>query len=192
MPRPREFDRDTVLTKAMETFWSQGFEATSLEDLVKSMGIGRQSLYDTFGDKRQLFLEALRFYRDSQSQGLASLFATAPSVRKAFKDLFESPVHESEACSRRGCLLINSATELAARDAEAKSIVAETFRHMENVFASALSRGKEQGEFAPALDSRATARFLVAALLGLRVIAKTNPDPATLRDIARLALGTLR
>src|SRR6266852_1410049 len=92
MARPKEFDRDQALQKAMEVFWSRGYEAASIQDLVKHMGINRQSLYDTFGDKHALYLQALDRYREVEGRKLLELLERPGSVKKSLRQLFEGVV----------------------------------------------------------------------------------------------------
>src|SRR5207237_6339181 len=92
MARQKEFDRDEVLHKAMEVFWARGYEGSSIQDLVKHMGINRQSIYDTFGDKHTLFLEALDLYRDIQSRKVFEVLERPGSMKKNLRRLFEETV----------------------------------------------------------------------------------------------------
>src|SRR5213075_2124987 len=104
MARHKEFDRDEALQKAMEVFWSRGYEAASIQELVEHMGINRQSLYDTFGDKHALYLKALDRYREVESRKLFELLGRGGSVKKAFRQLFSGVVEGSlGAGERRGC-----------------------------------------------------------------------------------------
>ena len=119
MARAKEFDREAVLDRAMELFWSQGYEATSLQALLEHMQIGRQSLYDTFGDKRQLFLEALDRYGkvhiDKMLDRLNETNASLESIREYFADFVR---FYSSPRTRRGCLVANSTLELVPHDEE--------------------------------------------------------------------------
>jgi TetR/AcrR family transcriptional repressor of nem operon len=191
MARPKAFDRDQALEDAMNVFWVKGYEATSLEDLLRAMKIGRQSLYDTFGDKRALFLAALERYRHLTDGFVRSCMADAPSVKAGIRRLFMQVVDEPEHHKRRGCLLVNSAVELAPHDADAARIVAAGQRAAERIFRQGLELARERGELAEGRDLRALARYLVSALQGLRVMAKGNPPPAALRDIVDVTLGVL-
>ena len=191
MPRTKEFDRETALDRAMHVFWDKGYEAASLPDLLAAMGIARQSLYDTFGDKHALFLEALARYESVRGAELRSCLESAPSVRRAFRDIFLAIVDETFAEKRRGCLGVSAIVELAAHDADVAEAIAARQRSLEAVFFRALEQGRESGEIPPAKDTRALARFLVAALQGLRVSAAALPEPAALRDIAEITLRAL-
>src|SRR5258707_8496431 len=113
MARHREFDRDEVLHKAMEVFWSRGYSAASIQDLVKHMGINRQSLYDTFGDKHALYLLALDRYREVESRKVFELLERPGSVKKTLRQLFAGVV-EGSLCDgqRRGCFIDRKSTRL--------------------------------------------------------------------------------
>ena len=191
MARPKAFDRAQALQAAMQVFWVKGYEATSLEDLLAAMKIGRQSLYDTFGDKRALFMEALVQYRELLEGYLRGCLADAPTVKAAFRRLFMQVVDEPEAHQRRGCLLINSAVELAPHDPETAQFVVAYQRATERLFRRSLELAQERGELAADRDARALARYLVSAIQGLRVMAKADPNRAALRDVVGVALGVL-
>ena len=114
MARQKEFNRDEVLHKAMEVFWTRGYEGSSIQDLVKHMGINRQSIYDTFGDKHGLFLQALDRYREIQSRKVFAVLERPGSMKKNLRQLFEEAVARSlSAEGRRGCFVGNSMSELA-------------------------------------------------------------------------------
>src|SRR5713226_2211779 len=114
MARQKEFDREETLHKAMEVFWSRGYEAASIRDLVKHMGINRQSLYDTFGDKHALYLQALDRYCEVQSRKLFELLERPGSVKKNLRELFEGVVEKAlRDRERRGCFMGNAMSELA-------------------------------------------------------------------------------
>jgi TetR/AcrR family transcriptional repressor of nem operon len=189
--RPKAFDRDRALEEAMHVFWVKGYEPTSLEDLLRAMKIGRQSLYDTFGDKRSLFLECLAHYVDLTDAFVSACLVGAPSVKAAFRRLFMQVVNEPLNHQRRGCLLVNSAVELAPHDADAARIVAVNQRTTERLFRRALELGRKRGELGVAHDVPALARYLVSALQGLRVTAKANPNRAALRDVVDVSLAVL-
>src|ERR671916_2831660 len=113
MARHKEFDRDEALQRAMEVFWSRGYEAASVGELVKHMGINRQSLYDTFGDKHSLYLQALDRYREVEGQKMYGVLERPGSVKRALRELFEGVVENALGESgRRGCLVGNAMSEL--------------------------------------------------------------------------------
>jgi TetR/AcrR family transcriptional repressor of nem operon len=187
MARAKEFDRERALERAMQVFWARGYAATSLEELLEAMGIGRQSMYDTFGSKRELFGAALQRYVERDDRCLAM----APSPRRAIREMFEGIVDESAATQRKGCFGINSTVELAPHDAAIAKLIADRQRRLEDELCAALERAKQLGELGRSKDTRGLARFLVGALQGLRVAATADPCSPALRDIARISLEAL-
>jgi TetR/AcrR family transcriptional regulator, transcriptional repressor for nem operon len=187
--RPREFERDVVLDRAMQVFWSRGYEATSIEQLVARMGIQRGSLYAAFGDKRALFFAAIeRYDRMVTSRLVATLDETA-SGRAAIERFFRLKVELATAPRRpRGCLVTNSAAELASRDRGTGTRVGAVLTRIEAAFHRAVVRAQKAGEIDPRRSSRALARFLTSSAQGLSVMAKTFPDPAALDDIVEVIL----
>lgn len=189
MARTPEFDREQVLDAALQTFWRKGYEATTLPDLLEATGLARQSLYNTFGDKRALFLASLRRYVDV-GLGRLSEALEGGSVRAAIRAAFEDVLH----CPNpdQGCFLVNTAAELLPRDAEVGRLIASTLARQERAFADALRRGVTQGELhLPPKRIEQTARFLVGALQGLRVMVKATPEPAFLRDMVAMTLRAI-
>jgi TetR/AcrR family transcriptional repressor of nem operon len=192
MARHKEFNREEVLDKAIDVFWTRGFEATSVQDLVDGMGINRGSLYDTFGDKHQLFLEALDRYEKAFHTKILRFLEEPVSPRNAIERVFDTVIRECACDSgRRGCFLTNTAVELAAQDDDTASRVKANFSRMESAFAKAVFMAKEKGEINTPHDTKAMARFLTSSLQGLRVMSKAWPSRAVLRDVARVTLSTL-
>lgn len=189
MARPKTFDRDAVLDKAMRVFWRQGYEATSVRDLVTATGINRASMYDTFGDKRGLFLASVdRYVNAITAMRLGMLDAPGPALatlRAFFDDLIRFSIGEGR---RLGCMMTNTSVELAPHDEEIGTLMAEALGRVEDAFFRLLTRAEAQGEIPPGRDLRAHARFLLATLNGLRVLARAKPDEAALRDVVETAL----
>jgi TetR/AcrR family transcriptional regulator, transcriptional repressor for nem operon len=192
MARHKEFDRDQALRKAMELFWSRGYEAASIEDLVKHMGINRQSLYDTFGHKHALYLKALDRYREVEGRRMFELLEQPGSVKKNLRQLFEGVV-EGWLCGgqQRGCFVGNAMSELAGRCKETAARTCSNMVAAEEAFYRALQRGKREGELTGVRDLRAVARFLYSSLQGLVLIAKATQDRKTLQDVVKVTLSVL-
>ena len=192
MARHKEFDKEEVLEKAMTTFWRYGYEGTSIQNLVENMGINRGSIYDTFGDKHSLFLAAIAHYNETVVKK-AILALEAPGASKqAVIDRFYSIIDRAVADKdRKGCLLTNTVVELCPHDPDTASRIAADLKRIENAFKKALLTAKEKGELSDKHDVTALARYLTSSLQGLRVISKVNPDPESLRDIAKVALSVL-
>ena len=190
MARTKEFDRDHALEKAMHVFWERGYEATSMSDLLSAMGIGRQSMYDTFGDKRRLFIEALERYIDQRQSEYRCMIA-APSVRDAIRGMFESLLAETPKDKRRGCFGILTTLELAPHDPRIAKLMASRQRALEEMLTEALVRAQKSKEIAKDKDPAALARYLLAAFSGLRVATTTDPHSAGLRDVIEITLEAL-
>lgn len=193
MARPKEFDRDEALHKAMEVFWSRGYEAASIRDLVEHMGINRQSLYDTFGDKHALYLHALDRYRDVETRKLFELLERTNSVKKALRRLF-ADVIDGSLCQgqRRGCFMGNAMSELAGRCHATAARTSSNMAAVEDAFHRALLRGKKNGELKGVRDPRAVARFLCCNLQGLMLMAKATHDHEPLADIVKITLSVIK
>jgi TetR/AcrR family transcriptional repressor of nem operon len=191
VPRPREFDRDVVLDRAMRVFWTRGYEAASIQHLVSRMGIQRGSLYAAFGDKRRLFFAALeRYDRVATAKLLAAL--EHPSGKEAIREFFRLKVELAVEPGRpRGCLVTNSTAELASRDRGTATKVGAVLGKLEAGFHRAVVRAQQAGEIDRARDARALARFLTSSAQGLSVMAKAFPERARLDDIVQITLATL-
>jgi TetR/AcrR family transcriptional repressor of nem operon len=190
--RRKEFDREEVLERAMQAFWCKGYEATSVQDLLDEMGIHRGSFYDTFGDKRSLFLAAIDRYNEAFLSRLRAGLDVPGSAKQAIARTIEDLAERAAAdAQRKGCLMTNSAVELAPHDGEAAARVEACLHEMESVFYKALQRAKRQGELNGRHNLRALARFMVSNYQGMRVVSKIHPDRSALRDIVKVAISAL-
>ncbi|MEZ4364106.1 MAG: TetR/AcrR family transcriptional regulator [Kofleriaceae bacterium] len=183
MPRDKLFDVEEARQKAMVAFWSNGYEATSMQGLLDAMGIQRGSFYATFESKHQLLIDTLRAYDDARRATFAALARTR-SAQEMVRELFERVGSEASARGgQRGCYLVNTALELAPRDAEVAAIVTRAFAETESYFKDALEQGKQRGEVSASVDSVATARALLGLLLGLRVLARSGAAAPVITSI---------
>lgn len=192
MPWEKQFDVNEVLNKAMQAFWSRGYEATSMQDLVDRTGINRGSLYSTYRDKHTLFLAALRRYAESihhkRLADLESRYGTREAIRQSF--LAFAP-QGSVKGGNRGCFLTNTALELAAHDPEAGRIVAQAQKQTEAWFARMIRKGKAEGEVAPHVKPAEAAGALLASLIGLSVLSRSRPERALLQTVVDDAIRRL-
>jgi len=192
MARPREFDADAALDRAMDVFWSKGYEATSLDDLCEVTGLSRSSLYAAFGSKRDLLLRSVERYVAQRNPLLTAVLAQSGPVREAFAALARLFIDQIIAGpGRRGCFLGNCAAELPRSDRTALARVKQGLAATEATFREALARAQARGELAADAAVDGLARFLTAGFQGLRLVGKVNPDRAALEDIARTMLQCL-
>lgn len=192
MPLEKQFNVDDALNKAMATFWAHGYEATSVQDLLDRMGINRGSLYATFGDKRSLFLQALRRYDAVHREAWTGTLAKSETPRDAILAAFEGVISATlDAGSRDGCLLVNTALELSPHDEEVAGIVRRGLTGMETFFRDMIELGQRRGEIAAGLDPVEAARRLLGLLVGLRVLSRSRPEEPLLRSVAAQAEAIL-
>ncbi len=192
MPWEKQFDVDGALTKAMNAFWARGYEATSMQDLVDCMGINRGSVYATFGNKRSLFIQALRHYdglhRRTWVEGLCRSRGPKDAILAAFEEAIAAALGTG---GRDGCLLVNTALELSPHDREICHIVAEGQTEMETFFAHKIAEGQGRGDIPETVDAGETACALLSLFIGLRVLARSRPEPPLLHAVARQAKALL-
>ncbi len=175
MARSREFEINEVLEKAMMLFWEQGYEKTSMNDLVEHMGIHRRSLYDTFGDKHSLFLQAMDRYIGKVETSLNNEVKQARTATEALRSVFGFMIAES-GHSPSGCMIVNSMTELAARDAEINVKSLCSVASTEELFERIIVWGQREGEFSSDCEPKETAEYLQALSVGIRAMGRTEVD----------------
>jgi TetR/AcrR family transcriptional regulator, transcriptional repressor for nem operon len=188
MPRPKQFDPQQALAKAMRVFWRFGYGNTSTELLLREMGIAKQSLYDTFGGKRALYLQALRYYRRETNTALDQLLSSTKSVKQGFAKTLLGIAAQSREQHERGCLLLSANLERDTSDSEITALLRENQTEVEAIFLRALRRAQKQGELSPNADPVALSRFFVVTIQGLRALARLKSDRQTLRQVAEVAL----
>jgi len=191
MARTKEFDPDAALRSALDLFWRKGYEATSIQDLVDHLGIGRASIYATFGTKHELYLRALdRYCEEMAGRNMYVLSPSGPAlpvVRELIRSFADNALADPD---RKGCFVTNTAAECLPHDALAARRVDIGLNGLESAIAGALTKARDQGELSAGKDPLALARFLVTLIQGIRVIAK-RPDRQRLRDAVDQALSLL-
>lgn len=191
MARPKEFDVEEALEAAMMAFWERGYEATSVTDLTRAMGVQKASLYATYGDKHRLFLAALERYARAEAEELKAKLSK-PQARAAIHGVFSSATSCGNVRScRRGCFLVNTMTEVAPHDPVVAAVLKRAVDRTEKLFAETLERGKSQQEFPADLDVKANARILVSALYGIAVLKKLDPAHPRLVETSEAAARLL-
>ncbi|OZU87037.1 TetR family transcriptional regulator [Virgibacillus indicus] len=190
MARIKEYDENEVLQKAMVLFWEQGYEKTSIQDLVTHMGIHRRSIYDTFGDKHTLFMRALDRYDEVIGIKIDSQVKPLNSVKQAIRRLFEIAIYRNEK-NTIGCLTVNTAVELSLHDEEIAEKVVDSFSKTEKLLNELLLRGQTLGEISHHHDAEKLSQFMHNSLVGLRVLVKTSDDREKLESIIDMTLSIL-
>jgi TetR/AcrR family transcriptional regulator, transcriptional repressor for nem operon len=191
MARPIAFDEAVALDAAIEQFWHQGYRASSVRDLASSMGICGTSLYNSFGNKRSLFIKALERYLDHSVRARIRRLQALPPKR-AIRGFFEEIIERSlKDRARRGCLLINSALEVAPHDRKLGAEIAQRLEEIEGFFRDRIRAGRADGSIPKRVDADNVARLLLGVLLGMRVLARSRPERALLEGMARPALALL-
>ncbi len=191
MPRAKCFNREDALQKAMQAFWAQGYEATSIQDLVDCMGINRGSLYDTFGDKHQLFLEALDQY-SVDSLGRVSTLGRDGNARTILNEFLHAFMFRNlEDPLKRGCFITNTAVERSPHDEDCAMRVRNYFAEVETNIKTLIERGQVDGDITSKRDPDTLAAFFIGVMQGIRVVAKVNPEEACLRPLVEVALASL-
>ncbi|WP_037306283.1 TetR/AcrR family transcriptional regulator [Amycolatopsis orientalis] len=192
MSRVKEFDVDAACDAALELFWRQGYEATSVNDLVSALGIGKASLYATFGTKHELYLTALNRYVARGNERFVEDFAGPGPALAGVRRLIERYLAEILGESgRHGCFVVNAAMEMMPKDPEVARVVERSWDALDLALRMALSRAKAQGELDATADPEALAGFLLTVLQGMRVLSK-GPDPAPrARATAKQAIAVL-
>jgi TetR/AcrR family transcriptional regulator, transcriptional repressor for nem operon len=192
MPRPKSFDESAVLEQAVELFRARGYEGTSLADLESHLGIGRQSLYNTFGDKQALFLQALDHYRRTMGETVVERLngpdAGLETVREFFQVTIRNLTGESP---RSGCLIANTITERGSDDPASLLRCNRSREQLERAFRRALTQARDRGELPASLDVDATATLLVIQNYGLNALAKTGASTEELEAAVEALLAGL-
>jgi TetR/AcrR family transcriptional repressor of nem operon len=192
MGRLKQFDPDAAVSAAVDLFWRQGYGATTPAALVDALGIGKGSLYNAFASKHALFEQALRRYGDDRVAGLLAMLNRPGPVRARLQAALERlAAPELAPLRRRGCLAVNTAAELGDQDADATAIVRDIFKRMEQALRATIEEGQRGGEIAAERDAQALATLLLAMILGMTVIAKTDARPEGLRRIVRAAMAAV-
>jgi len=190
MARHKEFDEAKVLLKAMVLFWRNGYEKTSMQDLVNSMNIHRRSIYDTFGDKQKLFLRALQLFEEITEKRIELQMKPLNSVKSAIRGLFEMTVFSNDE-RPPGCLIVNTAVELTSHDPEIAERINKIFNKTEILIYELLLHGQMSGELSEQLDIEKLAQFIHNSFIGIRVLAKTTDDKEKFKNIIDSTLAVL-
>jgi TetR/AcrR family transcriptional repressor of nem operon len=192
MARPREFDRDEALKHAISVFWAKGFEAASTEDLLAAMKIGRQSLYDTFGDKRRLYLEALGRYQAVSVANQIALLESETSPLAGIRKMLMAMANADPAFRALGCMGVGAISEFGQVDAEINGMSHSSAQVLQTALEKALRKARSEREIGADVDVGAAANFIQSTMLGLKVSAKAGLGTTGLRQIVDFAMEALK
>ena len=192
MARPREFDRDTALQDAIKVFWAKGFAATSTEDLLEAMHIGRQSLYNAFGDKKALYVAALDAYqRDCVAGHIARLDGPA-SPLDGIHDLLAGLVPEDDRLRALGCMGVGSACEFSTSETDLVALRQASQARLQTRLVARLRQGQAIGEIDPSLVPDEAAHFIQMTMTGIQLAARAGTAAEPLKAMARFATERLK
>ena len=192
MGRLKQFDPDVAVSDAMELFWRRGYGATTPADLVDALGIGKGSLYNTFESKRALFEQALRRYGDQRVAGLVELLTRPEPARARLQAALQRlAAPESADLRQRGCLAVNTVTELGERDEAAAAIVRGVFERMERALQATIEEGQRNGELAADRNAREIASLMLTTIIGMSVVAKTADRTGRSRRVVRAMMSLI-
>ena len=193
MARPQEFETSEALCGAMHVFWSKGYEATSLADILAATGLSKSSLYATFGDKHALFLASFKAYQQQRLYHLERILNNDQPARQSIETFFRLVLDRStgDVLHGSGCMTANAAVELAPHDPDVQRMVAEDFQAIEDAFALTIARGQVDGSITSRQKPGTLAHFLVVSLQGFEVMARAKTNRARLDESVTVMLATL-
>ncbi len=188
MARPREFDEALVLDAAVQCFWANGYESTSVKDLSERTGLTAASLYNAFGDKRSMYRTALdRYIETSIGARIRRCEALPPrdAIAAFFEEILRRSLSDRE---RKGCLVVNSALEVAPHDPAIRDLLVETLKRIEAFFLTCVEHGQADGTIKSTERAAGLAQHLLGVLMGVRVLARVRPERALLNGVIATAL----
>jgi TetR/AcrR family transcriptional repressor of nem operon len=192
MARPKEFDRNAAVEQAMSVFWQKGYAATSTDDLLRAMKIGRQSMYDTFGDKWRLYVEALERYQDESIAANINRLKSTTSPLAGIEALVVGLIASDRAAREKGCMGVGSICEFGHADVELAKLRTKSADLLHKALVERLRDAKAAGEIRETTDIERAARFVETVMLGLQVAAKAGMSAQALRDTATFSITGLR
>lgn len=172
MPRIKAFDKDEVLDKAMELFWRKGYNATSYNDLVEHLGINRQSIYDTFGDKQELYNLALDRFTTTSKQQLDDELSKYESPKSKLRAFLRYIVANNLRDAAKGCFMVNSSIELGNSDQEVASKTCQNMQELVTFLEGIIQEGQQKGEISKKHTAHAQALYIYTLLSGLKANAR--------------------
>ena len=192
MARPREFDRDQALDRAMRVFWAKGYAWTSTDDLLAAMKIGRQSLYNAFGDKRKLYVEALDRYQRASRVGHLARLNSCPSPLDGIEALLVGLIAEDDRARALGCMGVSAIGEFGAADPELVMLRSKAGSTLVKRLTERIREGQARGEVDPSINGQEAAAFVQMTMQGIQLGARGGSNARSLRALAKFAISRLR
>jgi TetR/AcrR family transcriptional repressor of nem operon len=189
MARTKAFDQTEVLKKIQKLFWDKGFNGTSVDDLVNASGLSRSSLYDTFGDKEALFIASLRLYRQENTRQMVDMIEQSTDVRKTVAEIFDYILEDSRDNQRLGCLMVNTAIELAAHEKKIAKAVDENMVVIHEAMVRLIRRSQAKGELRKTHSPEALSTMVLTSVNGLRVAEKWGTEEKTYKRVKEMVLS---
>lgn len=190
--RPPEFDVNEVIVAAMDTFWSNGFEGTSMQQILKSTGLSKSSLYQTFGGKQELFVKCLDQYSMDMKESLLAKLSQSKSGVGFIKEVLLSAAKEAKGPGiPKGCLIMNTATEFAQHNSAVSKSVNRGIEAFKFVFATALEKARESGEIEKSADVDQLSSYVVSSMSGIKSIVKSGADEKSVRSIVEVVMKAI-
>ena len=184
MARPQQYDRQAVLQAAQQLFWNKGYQATSVADLQQATGLKPGSLYQAFGNKEGLLQEVLDYYGSSSLAFIDQLQADSDNVSAVLRGFLRAQIRRSCGDCPQGCLLVNSLLEFHGCEPELETGVKQQLQRIQQRFETLIEQGRQRGEFPAAINSAQQATALMAAVWGIGVSGRMQPDPVYLQQFA--------
>ncbi|MEE9327030.1 MAG: TetR/AcrR family transcriptional regulator [Cocleimonas sp.] len=190
--RPLQFNPDKALGSAMQLFWNNGYESTSLQDLLTAMKLSKSSFYQAFKSKKQLFLNTILSYQALLVDDLLLQLKQADTGKAFIENLFSCVAEETVGVdARRGCLLMNTASEFAQTDDEIADLVSESLVKITAIFERAVVQAQQEGDISANKDAHDLAVYLLSNMSGLKNMVKAGADKETITSIVDTILLTL-
>ena len=191
MGRYKGFDKEAVLHKAMLVFWKKSYEAASIPDLLEAMDLSRSSLYETFGDKQTLYIEAINWYK-KWKQAKRDILVNATSAKSGIRQYFEIHIDSAlDGESPKGCLITNAAVGMDSPDEQLNALIRERFDELEKSFYELLRKGQETGEIMPEKDIKTLSYLLSNLNHSINIVAKVQGDRSKMQQMIDMVMEML-
>jgi TetR/AcrR family transcriptional regulator, transcriptional repressor for nem operon len=193
MPRIKAFDEVEIIEKAKTLFQLKGYEGTSMQDLIETLGISRSSLYDTFGDKHQLYLKTLSAYCTENAHSLVEQAENTKDPLTFIENIFKNIIEQSKRdIEKKGCYVVNAIVEFSERNTDVTEIIEANNKAFEKMLEQLIIKAQQKKQISKNKNPKQIAKFLFSTIYGLRVSAKSNTSIKDLKDISELALVVLK